>query len=101
MQINDDPEPKKCARTALEKKGKLLAKTDVAYWRKRIFKQPNSANWFVEISARSVRRKLSLETPNKENAAVRARDIYQLAAPSVGTRCSKNTGPRLATIKVI
>jgi integrase len=58
---------------------KLLAKTDLAYWRKRIFKQPNSANWFAEISARGVRRKLSLETPNRENAAARARDIYQLA----------------------
>jgi integrase len=79
MQINDDSEPKKCATTALEKKEKLLAKTDLAYWRKRIFKQPNSANWFAEISARGVRRKLSLETPNKENAAVRAREIYQLA----------------------
>ena len=64
-----------CAR----KKGKRLAKTDLAYWRRRIFKQPNSANWFAEISARGTRRKLSLETPNKENAAARARDIYQLA----------------------
>ena len=41
-----------------------MAKTDLAHWRKRIFKQPNSANWFAEISARGVRRKLSLETPN-------------------------------------
>jgi len=63
----------------LGKKSKLLAKTDLAYWRRRLRKQPNSANWFVEISARGVRRKLSLETPNKENATVRARDIYQLA----------------------
>jgi hypothetical protein len=79
MQINDDSESKKCATIALAKKEKLLAKTDLAHWRKRIFKQPNSANWFAEISARGVRRKLSLETPNKEKAAVRARDIYQLA----------------------
>ena len=79
MQINADSQPKNCARIALEKKEKLLAKTDLAYWRRRIFKQPNSANWFAEISARGLRRKLSLETPNKESAAVRARDIYQLA----------------------
>src|SRR5262252_6023294 len=79
MQINADSESEKCATIALEKRGKRLAKTDLAYWRRRIFKQPNSANWFVEISARGLRRKLSLETPNKENAAARARDIYQLA----------------------
>ena len=79
MQINADSAPKKCAITALDKSSRLLAKTDLTYWRRRIFKQPNSANWFAEISARGVRRKLSLETPNKENAAARARDIYQLA----------------------
>jgi hypothetical protein len=79
MQINADSEPKNCAIIALEKTPKLLAKTDLAYWRRRLRKQPNSPNWFAEISARGIRRKLSLETPNKENAAQRARDIYQLA----------------------
>jgi integrase len=79
MQINADSETEKCATIALEKKSRLLAKTDLAYWRNRLRKQPNSPNWFAEISARGIRRKLSLETPNKENAAARARDIYQLA----------------------
>ena len=79
MQIHPDSEPRNCARNALEKQSKHLAKTDLAYWRRRIFKQPNSPNWFAEISARGVRRKLSLETPNKENATLVARDIYQLA----------------------
>ena len=79
MQINADSEAEKCATNALEKKVRLLAKTDLVYWRRRLRKQPNSANWFAEISARGVRHKLSLETPNKENAAARARDIYQLA----------------------
>jgi hypothetical protein len=79
MQINADSDAKKRATNALENKSKLLAKTDLAYWRKRLRKQPNSPNWFVEISARGLRRKLSLETPNKENAASKARDIYQLA----------------------
>ena len=79
MQINADSHPEKCARIALEKKTRILAKTDLAYWRRRLRKQPNSANWFAEISVRGVRHKLSLETPNKENAATRARDIYQLA----------------------
>jgi integrase len=79
MQINADSQAEKCATIALQKKSKILAKTDLAYWRRRLRKQPNSANWFAEISARGVRRKLSLETPNKENAAALARDIYQLA----------------------
>jgi hypothetical protein len=79
MQINVDSQVEKCATIALEKNSKILAKTDLAYWRRRLRKQPNSANWFIEISARGVRRKLSLETPNKESAAARARDIYQLA----------------------
>ena len=57
MQINADSAPKKCATIALEKTEKRLAKTDLAYWRRRIFKQPNSANWFAEISARGTRRR--------------------------------------------
>jgi integrase len=79
MQINAGSEAENCAINALDKKSKLLAKTDLAYWRRRVRKQPNSPNWFVEVSARGIRRKLSLETPNRENAAARARDIYQLA----------------------
>jgi hypothetical protein len=79
MQINADSEVENCAINALEKKTKLLAKTGLAYWRRRVRKQPNSPNWFVEVSARGMRRKLSLDTPNRENAAARARDIYQIA----------------------
>jgi integrase len=79
MQNNADSKSQNCAINALDYKTKLLSKTDLAYWRRRLRKQPNSPNWFVEISARGVRRKLSLETPNKENAAARARDIYQIA----------------------
>jgi hypothetical protein len=79
MQNNADSKSQNCAINALDNKTKLLSKTDLAYWRRRLRKQPNSPNWFVEISARGVRRKLSLETPNKENAAARARDIYQIA----------------------
>ena len=49
---------------------------------------------------RRARRKLSLETPNRENAAVRAREIYQLAR-AVGWDAVLQTGPRLSTIKII
>src|SRR5260221_1847098 len=79
MQNNADSKSQNCAINALDHKTKLLSKTDLAYWRRRLRKQPNSPNWFVEISARGMRRKLSLETPNKENAGARARDIYQIA----------------------
>jgi hypothetical protein len=79
MLINADSAPENCAITALERKSTSYAKTELAHWRRRVFKQPNSPNWFAEISARGIRRKFSLETPNKENATSRARDIYQLA----------------------
>jgi len=79
MQIDDDGAQLNRATTALPKKPAGHAKTDLAYWRKRLFKQSRSPNWYVELSARGQRRKLSLETPNKETAAGRARDIYQLA----------------------
>jgi integrase len=79
MQINADSEAKNGATIALEKKSKLLAKTDLAYWRRRLRKQPNSPNWFAEIRARGLRHKMSLETPNRDVAAAHARDIYHLA----------------------
>lgn len=61
-----------------------FSKTDVRCWRARVFKQTyqrggkkfESPNWMVEIQAHGTRHRLSLETPNKEAAAVRAKDIY-------------------------
>jgi hypothetical protein len=54
-----------------------LAKTDLAYWRARLDKPVRAIHWHVEIQRRGERHKLSLETPNREAAAARARDLYE------------------------
>lgn len=61
-----------------------IPKTNLAYWRRKIFKPTYSrnglkvtgANWCAEFCRHGRRAKLSLETPNKEAAAARAQDIY-------------------------
>jgi integrase len=52
------------------------AKTHLAYWEGAIFQRRTNGNWYALIQHKGERRKLSLETPNKGNAAARARDIY-------------------------
>jgi hypothetical protein len=55
----------------------MRAKTDLAYWRARLFKPPARLNWYVTIAYRGIRHKVSLDTPNREVAAARARDLYR------------------------
>jgi len=61
------------------------SKTDIAFWKRRIFKpvyrrgdgtRVQAANYAVEISFRARRIKWSLDTPNREAAAARAKEIY-------------------------
>jgi len=61
------------------------SKTDVKFWQGRIFKpvytradgaKVQAANYAAQIAFRSRRIRWSLETPNKEAAAVRAKEIY-------------------------
>jgi hypothetical protein len=61
------------------------SKTDLRFWKKKIFKpeyrrsdgtRRRSTNYAVEISFRGRRLKWSLETPNQEAAAARAKEIY-------------------------
>ena len=61
------------------------SKTDLRFWKKKIFKpqyrrsdgtRGRSANYAVEISFRGRRLKWSLDTPNQEAAAARAKEIY-------------------------
>jgi integrase len=54
----------------------MRAKTDLAYWRARLFKERGSSHWYVEIAYRGVRHRLSLQTPNKEAGARKARSVY-------------------------
>ena len=61
------------------------SKTDLRFWRERIFKpvwrrsdgvKVESANFAVGISFRGRRIKWSLDTPNRDAAAMRAKEIY-------------------------
>ena len=61
------------------------SKTDLRFWKQKIFKpeyrrsdgtRRRSTNYAVEISYRGRRIKWSLETPNQEAAAARAKEIY-------------------------
>jgi hypothetical protein len=67
--MNNDSELKNGARIA------LAPREHLRYWRTRIFRQPGSLNWFIQIRRHGVRHKLSLETSNPEAAASRARDL--------------------------
>jgi hypothetical protein len=61
-----------------------IPKAYLARWQRRIFKPSYTGNdlkftspdWCVELQHHGRRAKLSLETPNKEAAAARAKDIY-------------------------
>jgi integrase len=61
-----------------------LSKTDLRYWRDRVFKptytrggrRHESPNWAVYIQHRGSRHKWSLATPNREAAAAKARDVF-------------------------
>ena len=80
--LTDTPRPEKRARSA---QAASRSKTDLKYCQGRIFKpvysrpdgsRVHAANFAVEICFRGRRVKWSLETPNKESAAARAKEIY-------------------------
>jgi integrase len=64
--------------------GSNFSKTDLRYWKERIFKptytrggiRHESPNWAVYIQHRGRRHKWSLETPNREAAAAKAKDVF-------------------------
>ena len=55
--------------------GLRFAKTDVRYWKPRLFKRTND-EWHVQIKFANRRERFPLRTPNKDAAAVTARDVY-------------------------
>ena len=85
-QFSDKFEPKKRV-SAVQASGNLrtaFSKTDVRYWKERIFKPVyhragitrESPNWAVEIQHGGNRHRWSLASPNRDAAAARAREIY-------------------------
>jgi integrase len=81
-ELQNTSEPKK--RASSVQAGSSLSKTDLRYWRERVFKptytrgdaQHESPNWAVYIQHRGCRHKWSLGTPNREAAAAKAKDIF-------------------------
>jgi hypothetical protein len=80
--LKDADESKMRARNA---QAAPRSKTDLKFWQRRIFKpvyrrkdgtRVPAANYAVEISFRGRRIKWSLDTPNRESAAARAREIF-------------------------
>ncbi len=65
---------------------KQFSKTDVRYWKARVFKPAYTRggvahpapNWAVEIQHNGRRHRWSLETPNRDAAATRAKEMYLL-----------------------
>ena len=97
--LTDTPGPEKRARSAQATSAR--SKTDVKFWQRRIFKpvyaradgtRVQAANYAVEISFRGRRIKWSLETPNKEAAAARAKEIYLFSALGCGRMGLKRFG---------
>jgi integrase len=80
--LRNTSEPKKCASSVQALPG--LSKTDLRYWRARVFKptytkgdsQHESPNWAVYVQHRGRRHKWSLGTSNREVAAAKAKDIF-------------------------
>jgi hypothetical protein len=68
--MNDKKRQEKC-RTATPLQGHLR------YWRARIVRKDRSPYYFVQIQCRGERHMLSLETPNPDAAAARARTLYE------------------------
>jgi integrase len=52
-----------------------LSKTDVRFWRQRLFKRTGD-DWHVQIAFAGVQKRFPLRKPNKDAAAAIARDIY-------------------------
>jgi len=83
-QLRNSLEPKKCASSVQAQPEASFSKTDLRYWKERIFKPTytrggnryEGPNWAVYIQHRGRRHKWSLGKPNREAAAAIAKDIF-------------------------
>jgi Phage integrase family len=83
-QLRNRSESIKRASSVQAAPGGNLSKTDLRYWKDRVFKptytrrglRHDSPNWAVYVQHRGRRHKWSLGTPNREAAAAKARDIF-------------------------
>jgi integrase len=65
------------AKSESKSEKRTFSKTHLGYWEKAIFRLPEGDNWYAQIQHHGRREKLSLGTPDKPDAVVRARDFYR------------------------
>jgi integrase len=61
---------------------KIFPKTDLRYWREKLFKRTND-DWHVQVAFAGRQERFPLKLANKDSAAAKARDIY-LSLHAVG-----------------
>ena len=91
--MNSDSQPKKRGEGVV----RSYAKSDLAYWRRRLRKPRGAIHWHASIQRRGERHELSLETANREAAAARARDLYEYIRVHGWTEALAKYRPQFAT----
>jgi integrase len=105
--LRNSSEPKKRASSVQARSGTGFSKTDLRYWRDRVFtptytrggEQKTAPNWAVYIQHRGRRHKWSLGTPNRDAAAAKARDIFLILQAQSWDAAVARYRPRLAEKK--
>jgi integrase len=98
--MSDNQVSRIASQTREREKAAVLSKSHIAYWRERLIKPLNSANWCVEIAHRGERHRLTLGTPNQELAAREARDIYEAVRANGWEVTLQRLRPAMAKKKV-
>jgi integrase len=92
MTMNDRPRQKTC-NTAIPR-----PKEHLRYWRARIYHQPRSPYYFIQLQCRGERHALSLETSNPDAAAARARTLYEQVRANGWDATLASRRPQLGTV---
>jgi integrase len=106
-QLRNSLEPTKRASNVQAPSGSGFSKTDLRYWKDRVFKptytrddnQYEVPNWAVYIQHRGRRHKWSLGTPSRATAAAKARDIFLILQAQGWDAAFARYRPRLADKK--
>lgn len=61
----------------MRKEMRQQSKDQLAYWRSKLRRVPESPNWYIELQRHKVRHKISLETSNRDAAVSLARDVWR------------------------
>jgi integrase len=105
--LRNSTEPQKRASSVQAQAGTGFSKTDLRYWRDRVFRpiytrggdRHESPNLAIYIQHRGRRHKWSLGTPNRDAAAAKARDIFLILQAQGWDAAVARYRPRLAEKK--